>query len=85
MTTYSTVSTELETDMKSNWEAMVAQSAAYACRRSAAQKRWEKRLENARFATLVVGAFLLVEFPIACFTLQAVQARAIEYCATIYA
>lgn len=73
---------ELDALLSANWARMVRTSAAEIASRGAAAKRWEDRLAAVRYAAIVVGAFLLAEFPFACYALDSLETSAAEYCAT---
>lgn len=75
--------TELETFILSNWETALARSAQETSLRVARARRWENGLETVRDAALIVGTFLIVQFPFACVALEAIKRNALEYCALL--
>lgn len=74
---------ELDALLSDNWERMLSASAASIAARGAAAKRWEDRLATVRYAAIVVGAFLLIQFPFACYALESMESATAEYCASI--
>ena len=74
---------EVERALARDWDALLARSASAAADRFLAEKRWEKRLRTVRYAALAVGAFLVVQFPIACYALGSLEETAAAYCAAL--